>query len=68
MEQANINISGTENRPSVFWIIVKIAFVILIVFLGIKFFSEKSNSGEEENFVERKKTKPTKTRKKKDDK
>jgi hypothetical protein len=56
------NNGGINN--SMFWIIVKIAFVILIVFLGIKFFSEKSSQGDEKGFVERKKTNP----KNKDDK
>jgi hypothetical protein len=46
---------------------VKIAVVILIVFLGIKFFSEKRQSYEEKSFVERKKTKPKSRKKKKDD-
>jgi hypothetical protein len=63
MEQVQGN--GTDSGPSVVWIIVKIAVVILIVFVGIKFFSEKQ-SKEEEGFVERK-TKPTKPRKKKKD-
>jgi beta-lactamase regulating signal transducer with metallopeptidase domain len=52
-----------DSQPSVIWIIVKIAFVILIVFVGLKFFSEKKSDqseSEEESFVERKKTKPKK--------
>lgn len=60
MEQTQNN---TESSPSMFWLIVKIAVVIFIVLLGIKFFSERS---EDNSFVERKKTKP-KTRKKKDE-
>ena len=68
MEQQGGNVPGTDSGPNMVWIIVKIAIVILIVFLGIRFFSEKRQSGEEENgYVERKKTKPTKTRKKKDE-
>lgn len=55
-----------DSGPSTVWLIVKIAIVILIVILGIKFFSEKRPSGEEEDFVERKTTKP-KTRKKKNE-
>ena len=46
------------KETSVFWIIVKIAVVILIVFVGIKFFSEKKHSEDSEGVVERKKTKP----------
>jgi hypothetical protein len=63
MEQVQGN--GTDSGPSVVWIIVKIAVVILIVFVGIKFFSEKSEKSEE-GFVERK-AKPTKRKKKKED-
>lgn len=61
MEAANP--VGDNSQPSVIWIIVKIAFVILIVFVGLKFFSEKKSDqseSEEESFVERKKTKPKK--------
>lgn len=66
MEQQQGNTQGkADSGPSVVWIIVKIAVVILIVFVGIKFFSEKREKSEED-FVERK-AKPTKPRKKKKD-
>jgi hypothetical protein len=65
MEQGE-NTQGT-GEPSMVWIFVKIAVVILIVILGIKYFSEKSQSGEEKSFVERKKTKPKPRKKKKKD-
>ena len=58
---------GTDSGPNMVWIIVKIAIVILIVLVGIKFFSERKSGEEENGYVERKKTKPTKTRKKKKD-
>ena len=64
MEQAQGNAQGTDSGPNIVWIIVKIAIVILVVILGIKFFSEKRQSVEEESFVERKKTKPKKSVKK----
>jgi uncharacterized membrane protein SirB2 len=64
MEQAPGNTGTTTEGPNIVWLIVKIAVVILIVFLGIKFFSEKREKNEE-SFVERKKTKPK--RKKKDE-
>jgi uncharacterized membrane protein SirB2 len=56
-----------SSEPSFLWILVKIAVVILIVFLGVKFFSEKRQSDEEKSFVERKKTKPKSRKKKKND-
>lgn len=64
MEQGGNQGTG---EPSMLWMLVKIAVVILIVFLGIKFFSEKRQSDEEKSFVERKKTKPKSRKKKKDD-
>jgi uncharacterized membrane protein SirB2 len=62
MEQQAV---AQSTEPSMVWIFVKIAVVILIVFLGIKFFSEKNS--EEKSFVERKKTKSKPRKKKKDD-
>jgi len=48
-----------EQGPSMAWLLFKIAVVILIVFVGIKYFSEKRTvDPEEEGYVERKKTKP----------
>lgn len=64
MEQVQGAPGTTDSGPNIVWIIVKIAVVILIVILGIKFFSEKRQSKEEEDFVERKKTKPKKSVKK----
>ncbi len=63
MEQVQAN-TQADSGPSVVWIIFKIAVVILIVFVGIKFFSEKNKVSEEKGFDERKTTKP-KTRKNK---
>ncbi len=48
------------NNNNTFWIVIKIAAVILFIYLGIKFFDEKRNKKSEESFVERKKTKPKK--------
>lgn len=57
------NNNNQSSDYSVFWIIVKIVFVGLIIYLGIKFFAEKREK--ETGYVERKNTKPiTKKRKK----
>lgn len=64
MEEINTTSGGDNN--SMFSLIVKIAFVILLVFLGIKFFSERNNKtiSSDNGDVERKKQKP-KTQKEK---
>lgn len=46
---------STEGGTSMFSLIIKIAFVILLVFVGIKFFSERNNKvSSDKGDVERK--------------
>jgi len=54
----------SENGSSVIWTIVKVLFVLGIVYFGIMYFANKKDDGEK-GFVEQKPKKPKTKRKKK---
>lgn len=60
--EEQINQEGTNN--SVIWTIVKVIFVLFIVYFGIMYFANKKDKGDN-GFVEPKTKKPKTKRKKK---